>query len=366
MICSSSLVHLLVVLLVLAGGDAVHPLLVVEVPAHGLLDALLELEARLPAELALQLAAVDGVAHVVPLAVGHVGDQVHVLALGASEQAVHRPDQHPHDVDVLPLVEAPDVVGLGDSALVEYQVDRPRVVLHVEPVAHVLALPVDRKRLAVAYVVDEQRYQLLRELVGAVVVGAVGHYRGHAVGVVVGAHEVVGARLARAVGAVRAVLRLLGEELLPEGQVLPARRGRRAERGLHALGARHLQGPVDLVGGDVVEALPLVASGLPLPAPPRGLKQAQGAQHVGAREGERVADAAVHVALRREVDHPVHAVALHKGAHLLEVADVRALEHVVRARLHVLQVLQIPRVGQLVHIDYAVFGVLLHEQPHYV
>ena len=42
-----------------------------------------------------------------------------------------------------------------------------------------------------AYVVDEERYQLLWELVGTVVVGAVGHDGGHPVGVMVGAYEVV-------------------------------------------------------------------------------------------------------------------------------------------------------------------------------
>ena len=53
---SSSLVHLLVVLLVLAAGHTVHPLLVVQIPAHRLLYPLLELQARLPAKLPLELA----------------------------------------------------------------------------------------------------------------------------------------------------------------------------------------------------------------------------------------------------------------------------------------------------------------------
>lgn len=42
------LVHFLVVALVVAAGDVVHPVLVVEVPPHGLFDALLKLEARFP------------------------------------------------------------------------------------------------------------------------------------------------------------------------------------------------------------------------------------------------------------------------------------------------------------------------------
>ena len=45
----SVFIHVVVVLLVVARGDVVHPFLVVQVPTDGLLDAFLKLEARLPA-----------------------------------------------------------------------------------------------------------------------------------------------------------------------------------------------------------------------------------------------------------------------------------------------------------------------------
>ena len=70
------MIHLLVVLLVVATGDVVHPLLVVEVPTDGLLDALLELKRGLPTELLLQLGGVDGIAEVVTGTVGDVGNQI--------------------------------------------------------------------------------------------------------------------------------------------------------------------------------------------------------------------------------------------------------------------------------------------------
>ena len=70
-------------------------------------------------------------------------------------------------------------------------VDGAGVVFDIEPVAHILPLAVHWQRFAVTDIVDEQRYQFLGELIGAVVVAAVGHERGHSVGVVVCAHEVV-------------------------------------------------------------------------------------------------------------------------------------------------------------------------------
>ena len=124
-------------------------------------------------------------------AVGDVGDEAEVLALAAPEQTVDGVDYNADDVDVLPLVEAADVVGLGHLALVEDEVNSTRVVLDEEPVAHILAFAIYRQRLAVTYVVYEQRYQFFGELVGPVVVRAVGYQCGHSVCVVICAHEVV-------------------------------------------------------------------------------------------------------------------------------------------------------------------------------
>ena len=59
------LVHFLVVFLVVAAGDVLHPLLVVEVPVDGQDDALLEGSLGVPAQIVLDLGGVDAVAAVV-------------------------------------------------------------------------------------------------------------------------------------------------------------------------------------------------------------------------------------------------------------------------------------------------------------
>ena len=79
----SSILHL-IVFLIITRSHIVQPFLMVEIPADGLLDALLELERRLPAKLTLQLTGVDGVAQVVAGTVGDVGDEVHVLTFLAT------------------------------------------------------------------------------------------------------------------------------------------------------------------------------------------------------------------------------------------------------------------------------------------
>ena len=190
----SYLIHLLIIFLILAARDVVHPLLMFQIPADGLLYAFLELQTWLPPEFALEFGGVDGVAKVVAGAVGDVGDEVHVLALLTAEKAVDGVDDDLDDVDVLPFVEAADVVCLGNPAVVEDHVDGAGMVLDVQPVTDVLPLAVDGKRLAVADVVDEKRDELLRKLIRPVVVRAVGHDGRHAVGVMERADKVVARR----------------------------------------------------------------------------------------------------------------------------------------------------------------------------
>ena len=112
-------IHVLVVLLILPGGDAVHPRLVLKVPAHRPVDALLELEARTPAKLPVKLRGVDGIAQVVARAVRNVGYQALRISLRAAQDTVHGLDDDLYQVDVLPLVETADVVRIGHLPLVD-------------------------------------------------------------------------------------------------------------------------------------------------------------------------------------------------------------------------------------------------------
>ena len=235
------------------------PGLVGDVPVDGGLEPLGEVGVgRPPAELALQLGRVDGVAAVVA---GAVGDPVEVLGVLS-----HRLQDHAQDRDVVLLAICADEVGLPHAALGEDVPDGAGVVLGVDPVAHVLAPPVELGADAVDDVGDLPGDELLHVLVGAVVVGAVGDRGAQAVGAGPGADQHVRGRLGARVRAARVVRRLLGKL------------GRVVER----------QVAVDLVGGDVVVADAVLAD---------GLQQAEGALDVGAQERLRVGDGVVVVAL---------------------------------------------------------------------
>lgn len=279
---------------------------------------------RPPAQLALELGGVDGVAAVVA---GAVGDPVEVLGVAA-----HRLEDHAQNGDVVPLAVGADEVGLPHAALGEDIPDGAGVVLGVNPVADVLAAAVELGADAVDDVRDLPGDELLHVLVGAVVVGAVGDRGSQAVGAGPGAHEHVGARLGRAVRATRAVRRLLGElRRVVERQVA-----------------------VDLVGGDVVVADAVLAD---------GLQQAEGALDVRAQERLRVGDGVVVVALGRVVHDRV--VARHQPIEQPRVADVADDEfHAVGGQPG--DVLGVAGVGQLVQDGHVHAGVVVDHVVHEV
>lgn len=279
---------------------------------------------RPPAELALELGGVDGVAAVVA---GAVGDPVEVLGVAA-----HRPEDHAQDGDVVLLPVGADEVGLPRAALGEDVPDGAGVVLGVDPVADVLAAAVELGAHAVDDVGDLPGDELLHVLVGAVVVGAVGDRGAKPVGARPGAHEHVGAGLGRAVRRGRVVRRLLGE--------------------LRRVVEREVA--VDLVGGDVVVTDAVLAD---------GLQQAEGALDVVAQERLGVGDGVVVVGLRGVVHDGV--VARYQPVQQLRVADVADDElHSVGGQAR--DVLGVAGVGQLVQDGDVYLGVVLHHVVHEV
>ena len=207
----SPFIHIIVIFLILTRSNVIHPLLVVEVPAHGLFDALLELERGLPTKLFLEFRRVDSIPRIVARTVGNVGNQAQRVALGVTQNAVHGLNHNLDEVDVFPLIEAANVVGFSHFALVENKVNCAGVVFDIEPIAHILALAIDGQGFALADIVDKERYELLGGLVRAVVVRAVGNDCGQSIGVVVGTHEVVARRLARTIWTMGRIGCMLGK-----------------------------------------------------------------------------------------------------------------------------------------------------------
>ena len=126
----------------------------------------------------------------------------------------------------------------------------------------------------------------------------------------------------------------------------------------------HLQGAVDLVRGDVVEALALILLGQAFPIELGSLQQRERTHHVGACKGEGIFDGTVHVTLGGQMDDAVDLLVLHQLIEGVEVTDVHPDELVIRFVLNVLQIGQIAGIGELVEIDDIILGILVHKEAN--
>ena len=253
----------------------------VQVPLHGFGNAGVEGFRRLPAEFTFNLVRINGVAAVVAGAVGDVADLFGVaLAIGTRAQLVQQAADGLDDFDIGFFVPAADVVGFTQLTLFEHAANGAAVVRDVEPVAHLHAVAIDWQRLAGQGIDDHQRDEFFREMVGAVVVAAVGGEHRQAVGVVVGAHQVVAGGLASAVGAVGLVGVLLGK-----GRCVRA------------------EGTVDLVSGNMQEAEgDLFFWRQAVVVGTHRFEQVEGADDVGLDKVFRAVDGTVYMAFGGKVD----------------------------------------------------------------
>ena len=101
---------------------------------------------RLPVELASDLRIVDCVAQIVTRPVGDEFDEVFVRAMRrARQRLVEDGADHLDDRDIRMLLASSDVVGLADAALAQHQAQRRGVIADIEPIAHVLAVAINRQ-----------------------------------------------------------------------------------------------------------------------------------------------------------------------------------------------------------------------------
>lgn len=176
------------------------------------------------------------------------------------------------DLQVGPLAAAPDVVHLAQTTLFEHHPQSATVVLHEQPIADIPAVAVYGEPFPFERVQDHQRNQFLGELIGAVVVRAVRDERRQAVGVVVGADEMIRSGLRGGIGRIGSIGSLLGEV------------AGRPER------------PVDFVGGDMQEPKPLAGFRFERrPVLSSGIEQADGPDDIGLNERRRPIDRPVHM-----------------------------------------------------------------------
>ena len=303
----------------------------VQIPLHRLGNAGLERFGRLPAEFTLDLARIDGIAAVMTGTIRHMRDlRAVALAIRTGTEPVKQIADDVHDIDIGLFVPAAHVVGFADLPGLQHAADGTAVVLDVEPVPNLHAVAIHRQRLASQRIHDHERNELFGEMVGPVIVAAVGGQHRQPISVVVCTHQMVACSLACAVGAVWLVA-------MPFGK----RRSRGFQRAIHLVG-RHMQQAESRLLGNPQS--PEIRT--------HRLQQMEGADDIGLDEILRAMDRTIHMALCRKVHHRTRPMLGQQPLHQRTVADVPLHKDMAGIVLERSQRLQIARIGELVQIDH--------------
>ena len=72
------------------------------------------------------------------------------------------------------------------------------------------------------------------------------------------------------------------------------------------------------------------------------------------------------MAFSSQMDNAVNVIFLHEVEHPVKVTDISFDECVVRHILHIGKILEITGIGQLIHIDDMVIGILVHKKSYHM
>src|SRR5215471_18901033 len=114
-----------------------------EIPARGVEQPLFERVARLPTELAAYPGRVDCVPPVMSRPIRNERLEG-AIAAGAGPQAIERVADGVDDLEVRSLVAAADIVLFADASPLEHEQQAGTVIVDVQPVTDVAAVPVNR------------------------------------------------------------------------------------------------------------------------------------------------------------------------------------------------------------------------------
>jgi len=117
---------------------------------------------------------VDRIAAVVARTVCNEGDLVFIwFTIGARREFVKECANRMDDLKVRFFIPTADIISLPNPASFQHAADGGTVIAHIEPVANLLPIAVDREWLSCKSVVDNERNEFLGKMVGAVVVRAI-------------------------------------------------------------------------------------------------------------------------------------------------------------------------------------------------
>ncbi|EKD34351.1 MAG: hypothetical protein ACD_75C02377G0001, partial [uncultured bacterium] len=237
------------------------------------------------------------------------------------------------------FVVAADIVTLAIAALCEYLDYRLAMIPDKQPVPHIFTVAVDRQGLVVQGVVEHQRNQFLRKLVGAVVIGTVGDAHRQPIGVEIGAGQVIRGGLGGGIRRTRIVGRGLGK---PAGF---------AKRTVHFIGA-HME-----------KARPAHPGIRRKPAVFGHFEQGKRSFDIGSDKCSGAGDRTIDMGFRGKVDDGIDQFFPEQLRHQVTIADIPADKAIPLPFFYPRKVLQVAGIGQFIKIDHPPVRMIAVQQP---
>ena len=87
--------------------------------------------------------------------VGYISDEIHILSFPTSQQTVYGTNDHLDDINILPFIEAPYIIGIRNLTLMKYQINGTGMIFNEQPIPHILASSVNRQGFAMTNIINE-------------------------------------------------------------------------------------------------------------------------------------------------------------------------------------------------------------------
>src|SRR5260363_6384 len=127
---------------VIARNDAVHPIWMVQIPAHGFFQSRLKCFRRTPAEFVLNFWRIDRIAAIMPWAVCDKSDLICIMSARLGFDPIQSRAECLHDIEIGFLIASADVVRFARTTAREHGAQSGAMVADIEPVTDVQAIAV--------------------------------------------------------------------------------------------------------------------------------------------------------------------------------------------------------------------------------
>ena len=111
----------------------------------------------------MNLSRINRITHIVTFTIRYMCDQTLRFAKLLADDL--------YNVDILLLIVSTDIINLTNTTVMDNQINRFAVILHIQPVTHIQTFTIYRQRFVSQRIDDHQRNQFLRKMIRSVVIG---------------------------------------------------------------------------------------------------------------------------------------------------------------------------------------------------